>query len=791
MKIFKKIMCATMAVALSMVFAGCGEGDNPGEGKEPETPVEQSKKLATPQNVTVSDTGLITWGSVENAEYYIVVHNGNKYRANTTSYQVGSVINDFTYAVYAVAKQGYENSDVSETKTFKGKGIPVVIDPLIANLTVSVTGKQLVGSGKETRLSATVNFPDGNTNKSVIWSMADGEEYASISDSGLFTANEVTEDHDVTVRATSTDNKDKFAELVICVACQPTITDEMLSGVKDPYLGFEGYTDIDLYTFGLYENFVRTVTLPGISTHMNGERWHASYVDTNGYTNEIHYKKDENGMAQQVALSLLNDEEYYPMTDERGDAVSWTDAGLYNNFTTLKASDFAFDEDDWRYYYVGGNNDLLQKMVASATPYEFDAKRFGLIIEDGEFLGIYAESNDSYSLVEGYKASQKLYCYINSGEENVTVPEIGKFEHNPGTTDGGHIDHDTLDKAIANMQALKSYTMDVTISSHMASGYVINGYFETVTDGDYYFRPYDVDRNDQQHPIMKAGQEYGFHKIDDETYNSYNYDAETGRFVASRAFKDDMKNAKASFAFASEIFTMYGEGTFNGDPVKIYYADESMCTVASTFYYGVGNDMPLYGLYAMFYQGLGNYTPFVVVQNDYIVRTGFFYFLGDMYGEVVIDYGDFNTAELPEDVNFDDFVPRTPPASWSELTVIDETLNGNGKEVNALEFFTEMFGEEVEYLPFFGDEFGDTFGFALATYRAPGGMSNQVPTVVLYYDVPLEADRTIDATIKRAQEFLVRLGFTKNNYGEYVRGNITALPYDSSLDFQIYIWKTV
>ncbi|MDE7439883.1 MAG: Ig-like domain-containing protein [Clostridia bacterium] len=795
MKIFKKLSCIIMAFTLSMAFVGCGDTtDNPPDVTNP--PIEQTKKLATPQNVYVSDTGLITWSAVENAEQYVVVLNGHGYRTSTTSYQVGSVVNDFTYAVYAVAK-GYDNSAATETKTFVGKGLPIVVDPFIENLTVSISGSQLVGSRKETVLSATVNYPDGSTSKDIVWSIEDGEEYATLDQDGKFTANEVTEDHDVTVRATSVENEEKFAELVICVALKPVLTDEMLATVKDDYISFEGYMDIDLYTFGLSERFVRTVNIYGISTQMkvdeeNGDSWHASYVDNSGYTASINYRKID-GIAQQVAVSLMNEEEYYPMTDEAGNPVSWEEAGLYNNFKGLNASDFEFNEDDWRYYYKGRGNETAQKLIASASPYDFDVSRFGLIIENGEILGIYAESNASLTVVEGYKAVEKFYSYINCGEGNVEVPEISKYEHNPMTTDGGHIDHDTLQTAIENMRALETYKLDVKLSSHMATGYSVGGFIETVTDGDYFFEPYDGNET----ITMKPNAQYGFHRVSEDVYNSYNYDAENDRYVAARAFDGDMNNAKASFAFAPEIFTSYAKSTFKGEPADVYFVDEVMSYVASTFYYGVGNDWPLYGLFAMRYNMLADYTPFVVVQNGYIVQTGFFYFLGDMYGEMVVSYSDFDTAEMPDTFKselFEDgnYVPRTPPASWAELTVIDETYGGNDAEVNALDYFTEMFGEEgVKDLPFFGEILGDTFGFALANYRKPGGTTMQVPTVTLYYDVPLEADRTIDRTIKSAQEYLVRLGFVKNQYGEYVKGSVSAMPVDSSLDFCIYIWKTV
>ena len=687
MKTLKRLLCAIIIAVFALTFVGCDQAEKP--------------QLASPENVTCNDTGLITWSAVENADYYVVVLNDKNYKSDTTSYQVGSVVNDFTYAVIAVSETGYKMSEPSETKKFTGKGITAPVNPLIQNLTVSITGNQLVGSGRSTQLTATVNFPDGNTNRDVKWEVVDGQEYGSVNDNGKFTANVVEEDHDVTVRATSTQNTEKYAELVICVACQPTLTDEMLSSVKGDYISFDGYMDIDLYTFGIYERYYMTTNLYGISTQMNGERWHASYIDSYGYTAEINYKNID-GTAQQVALSLLNDEEYFPMTDEAGNPVSWREGGLFNHFPEVEVGDFEFDEEDWRYYYKGSDSGLAQRMVTSASPYDFDAKRFGLIIEDGEFLGIYVESKPTYTVVSGYKAIEKLYSFINSGEENVEVPEIAKFQHNPATVNGGNIDHDSLGEAIKNMQNLSSYKMNLIMSNHMAAGYSVSGYIETVVEGNYYFEPYTTNPYTYER-VMTEGEEFGFHKISDELYNSYNYFKEYDNFIAARAFDGDMENAKASFAFAPEIFTTWGEYVDDDDhskDYKIYFVDESMCLVASTFYYGVGNDMPLYGLFAMEYPYLSLSTPYVVVQNGYITEAYFFYFLGDMYGEIVIEYSDFNTAELPEkvaDYNWEErFTPRTPPTSWDQLFVINETADGEGEEVNATEFLAKLLGSKED-----------------------------------------------------------------------------------------------
>ena len=48
--------------------------------------------------------------------------NGQEYTATTTSYQVSSIENDFTYSIKATAEK-HKDSLPTETYTFKGKGV--------------------------------------------------------------------------------------------------------------------------------------------------------------------------------------------------------------------------------------------------------------------------------------------------------------------------------------------------------------------------------------------------------------------------------------------------------------------------------------------------------------------------------------------------------------------------------------------------------------------------------------------------------------------------------------------
>ena len=134
------------------------------------------------------------------------------------------------------------------------------------------------------------------------------------------------------------------------------------------------------------------------------------------------------------------------------------------------------------------------------------------------------------------------------------------------------------------------------------------------------------------------------------------------------------------------------------------------------------------------------------------------------------------------------------PTSWDQLTinVSKGSTTSENVERNAAEFLKEFFGDEnaATDVPFFGNALGDTFGFGLTTIHTPGGKTIAYNSIVFYYDVPLDVDYTINEPLRKVEAYLTELGFVKNKYGEFNKGNIWVAPTDSSLDLVIYIWKT-
>ena len=763
----KKILSFILLFILSMTFmlAGC-------------TPPITT--LATPQNVSVTDDGLITWDAVEHADSYVVKINDVEYTTELTQYQVQSVVNDFTYAICAKSEQYvYSSSKWTETYTFEGQGVPV--KP--STVSVAISGKSEVKSGEALQLEAIVK---GSVDWSVEWSIVEGGEYATITQNGELQAVEVDGDKIIRVQVVSLADRRAMAEKVITVRAKPALTQEMLDAIKEDRIGFEGYLSISLYTIGQFEKLETTYTT-GIKTAMDGTNWYAEYDNTSlGIVSALYYK-NHNNKACQIGVSLMNDEEYYPLTDDYGNEVSWENAGLYNGFKNLKVSDFTFNENLWQYEYTGNDPFFMQRVIASADPYDFVPAKMSLIIGDGEVLGIYSKSQDDYSILSGYKGIQELFVAINIGDI-VDVPTIAKYSH--------EAIHDDLAIAIDNMHALSSYTLDYKeiTASYLTTGYVQSGFTETITQTDCYFRPYSVSYDSYGAEVHNyaGGDEYGYQKKSDTLYNSYSTDSD-GSLYATRAYEKDFANAKPTFAFAPEIFRSYYIDEENG--TTTYYVDSVMSYVASTFYYGVGNDINLYGIFAT--EGVisetESFTPYVVVKDGYIVEACFYFYLGSIYGVVELSYSDFNSATLPEGTVVD-FETRQVPTSWDELLITVTAQGGStldDYEMNALEYLQQLYGDAniAERMPFFGDPLGDTYGFGLSTIHIPSSSQTAKQAVVFYYDVPLDIDYTIDSSLAAIEEYLLGMGFTKNAYGEFYKDDIAVHPVDSSLDLMIYIWK--
>ena len=759
----------------------------------------EEKVLTTPTNIVLDKNGVLTWDAVPNATSYKVLINDEEIEVTTPFYVVPNMKIDMVYSITAYA-EGYEKSPTSAPQIYTAPSI-VVPDPTNKDIVVAISGSSEIRSGKSITLKATVTGAEDTT---VTWSIKSGSEYATIDQEGILTATKVSNEEGnkvIEVIAASNEDNNYYGSKIITIVTKPELTQEMLDVIaNEDYLSFEGYINVNLYPYE--SNKLYSTTSTSVRTALDGEYWYAEYENGDTLTKMGLYFKNHNNIACQVGVNFMNVEEYEPALDNKGNPITWEEYGLYNNFKGLKVSDFEFDTEIWRWKYVGSDESLDDRLIASANPYEFKTNGFSLIIEEGEIMGIYAISKDDYTIVEQYRAVQELIVAINYGEENVKVTKIPKFVFDQEK-------HTLLKEAIENMQNLESYSMtfNQVTGSSISSGYTQEGFTEIITSDDCYFVPhtisYDKYGKEVYTPIKNSA--YGYHKFSENLYNAYfeeeDKDKNSLGFKASRAYNDDFSKAKPTFAFAPEIYTERYVDDKEG--TTTYYVNDIMSAVASTYYYGVGNDIQLYGLFATvgYISATEDFTPYVVVDNEtkMIVESGFYFYLGYLYGIIEIEYYGFNESFIPEDVSIS-FEKREVPTSWSQLEIYKSSVSGNTEDdeaFNAVDMFKELFGIEegqeaedafLSELPFFGTPLGDTFGFGLTSYHRDSNKVNH-ECISLYYDVPLDVDYSIDSSLKAVEDYLISLGFVKNDANEFSKGNICVAPVDSSLDLFIYVWK--
>ncbi len=815
-------------------------------------------EIAAPANLAIDEKGLVTWDKVENAMAYYVFYGDKQTVVAEETFQLPDVNSTYEVSVQAVVTTASGNVYTEKSNSVTYTPYVEPFDPSVVKIAVKCdvteikSGASLSGKGSAT-FTASISGAESGADTTVIWKVVSGSEYLSgtKADGNTFTVSAkdgIKGDKDIVVSATSAAYPTVSVTKSIAVVSKPVLTQAMIDKVAaEDKIGFEGYVLVDVYERnGSKKGKLAASQTSNVKTSMSGDKdpdsktrntWTAEYYNGNVGVNQTTYcRKDSDGDACEIGVSLMNEEQLYKMKDDAGNVISWVNSGFYNNFAGLSVSDFYLNEETWRYTYDTEKNgfDKVDKMIASANPYEFDAKSLELIIDGDEIIGLSAVANDSYSIVDGYISVQTLRTVFNVGD-NVKIETIGKFttldEYKNGTSDlykNMYERLSILDEAVKNMRALKSYKVQFSNYqvTNLGSQITTNsGYDEIVTENYRYFKPCDITSNNGE--AVRVYDEYGSYGykkiIGSDIYNAF-YDARSSNetektelnFAATRAFTDGFDSSKASFAFSPEIFTSTAVADTDDGTEYYYYADTTMASVATTLYKDLGNDAPMYGIFAKAVQDTsGNQFPFLTVKKAddgkwYIDYAAFYYDLGLMTGLVQITYSDYNTATVDSSVRekIDAVKTRELPKNWSE---VDISIPASGttpeRTVKAKDF---MFGSATETayfgnngtlfpirgaeLPFFGDKdcLGDTYGLGMASSftmtDANSGNVIQQNAIVFYYDVPVDLDYTITTSVDKVKNFLTKNGFTYVSNGIFKKGNLCVRPVDSSLDMMIYVW---
>lgn len=239
------------------------------------------------------------------------------------------------------------------------------------------------------------------------------------------------------------------------IAAKTELTQAMLDAVAKEKVAFEGFVRLDVYENRLgAKGKLNSTYTSTVRTAMDGSHWFAQYMNMSAGVNQNIFSENKNGIATQIGVNLMNEEQNYTMRDDSGNALTWEASGFYNSFIGLTVSDFEFNTDSWRYEYKAkdSNDKTIARMASAANPYTMTAKTLELIIDDGEIMGIYSLAEDDLNMAQGYITEPRLYAVIDAGE-NVNVPTIGKYKnYNDYAIDSAEYNvlkklHDAVEKA--------------------------------------------------------------------------------------------------------------------------------------------------------------------------------------------------------------------------------------------------------------------------------------------------------------------------------------------------------
>ena len=176
----KKIICTILSILMVFTLVSC-----------------KKITLDAPKNLQVSEEGLVSWSSVENAiEYVVTINDTENHTVTTNIYQVEDITKAFT--VYVVAKGDSKkilDSLPSDKVQFNPTTKPDFPKPPKEEIKIGISSKSEVMSGQSIKLTANVT---GTTDTSVTWEIKTGSEFASIDAEGNVSEN-WNYDNDVTL----------------------------------------------------------------------------------------------------------------------------------------------------------------------------------------------------------------------------------------------------------------------------------------------------------------------------------------------------------------------------------------------------------------------------------------------------------------------------------------------------------------------------------------------------------------------------------------------------------------
>ena len=442
---------------------------------------------------------------------------------------------------------------------------------------------------------------------------------------------------------------------------------------------------------------------------------------------------DQNGNIghgmQKVFIDKNNKVAYEYIKDYISVPTIWEAQHLWNHLGSLDVNRFTFDKENGVYVYTLNNNSeedlyLMTYLSFSLTPMLEDTLvNLYLTVENGEISKLTAQTEVLYYGDSTEEPDAMSYTVIE-----LTFSEIGTTVVKEPDTYEAPEHAEVLEKAIKNMQTLKNYTFqavdkmtlqptgddnDYEIQSvnnaklrkmiirnkvqNNSSSVGTEGTFGQITETEVLYATTFKYRESLDDKLYRT--EYsGLKKIDNESYDEFEYDYTEQTLVGKRKRFGDMFDVLPKFDFSPNIFEFeISSKSKTGKTLYQFALRDSAITN------DVAREFSCYKYAKDAYEST-QYKLYVVVDEDgNFVKSFYPYSLvkGTYLGHVTTTYSKFNETQIELDT-FDGYIPRVLKQNWSEYTTkyYKASYDEKGsRDVSTDVALADIFGDAVSDVP--------------------------------------------------------------------------------------------
>lgn len=643
---------------------------------------------------------------------------------------------------------------------------PSVEDPTKATITVNAD-KKIINAGTNESITVTATVT-GLNDTSVVWSVeGNGAAYVNISQEGVLTLKQgIAPQYRVTVTVVATSAVSAIVKNSVNITVEPQVisgqvgelTTAMFTELGNAAITVTGevtdvYDDLKNDSNDVQQKYDYKVM-------MSDGAWYGEWNRKDSKDKEIsNYRRSTDTVEgsdshtfNQVYIDKDNKIAQKPVTDYNSVPAIWENQHMWNHLGQMGndiVNQWEYDAENNVYMYLFDNNsedDLYFRtyLAFSLTPMLGNSdtlESIALTVENGKIVKMQASTSLIYqggdkegSSENATSLSYTLLTAEFSGVSDTAVPDPKPYERD--------FNGDKLAAAIEKMQGVTNYTFHAVEKMTSAPSY---------DDGDYSEYSVSLFRTSASNYKSATGTEgvlgqitedaillastgkysysmdnniyhteySGYKKIDDETYDYFEYSADLGALQGKAQYKGSIADILPKFEFSADVFEYAGATPEKVDGEWVNFHTFVLREPAITRDIAMQVSAHSYADDAV---GSTHGTLKIIVSDDGNIRSVSYPFdlvSGTYLGNISTTFSKVGTTQLAEDT-FEGYEARVIRDNWSQYMVMHYHANHSTQsaydEIDAATLFTNIFGEKAANLPTpiaiynaFGDRMSELF----------------------------------------------------------------------------------